>query len=93
MASAAYFFVSMCVSPDSLLPGRSKLRDQPWSWLTTSQIRAEQRQICRISWLYLARKPASQVDIHAFVWYMPALRVKSQAFAGPSLYQNSYPIN
>jgi hypothetical protein len=39
------------------------------------------------------RETPSQVDIHVFVCYMPALRVKGQAFAAPSLYQNSEPIN
>src|SRR3954466_9100178 len=93
MASAAYFFVSIRLLPRFVVARSFKTREQPLFGRTTSQIRAEPRQICRISWLYWARKPASQVDIHAFVWYMPALRVKSQAFAGPSLYQNSYPIN
>jgi hypothetical protein len=31
----------------------------------------------------LVRKTAPQVDISGFVWYMPALRVKEQAFRQP----------
>ena len=38
-------------------------------------------------------KPPSQVDISSFVCYMPAFRVRARPFAGPLLYQNSYPIN
>jgi hypothetical protein len=50
-------------------------------------------QIPPIFVAFSAEKPSSQVDISGFVCYMPALRVKGEAFAGPLLYQNSYPIN
>jgi hypothetical protein len=93
MASAAYFFVSIRVFPTFVVAGLLKHREQPWSGHTTSQITAEQRQICRISWLNLARRFASQVDIHAFVWYMPAFRLRARPFASSSLYQIPYPIN
>ena len=49
--------------------------------------------IKRVSLAFPEQMPPSPVDIRGFVCYMPALRVKGQAFAGPSLYQNSYPIN
>jgi len=41
-----------------------KLRERHWP---ERQIGAEPRQIRRFSWLYLAQKPASQVDIAGFV--------------------------
>jgi small subunit ribosomal protein S21 len=40
----------------------------------------------------LGREAPALVDIPAFVWYMRAPRVKRQAFAAPSLCQNSEPI-
>jgi hypothetical protein len=41
----------------------------------------------------LGPQTASQVDIHGFVWYMPALRVKSQAFRRLFTLPESDPIN
>src|SRR6476619_7491756 len=83
IASAAYFFVFMWASPLICCRDAQNSGNGPDPGVPTSQIRAEQRQFCRISWLYLARAPASQVDIPGFVWYMPALRVKGQAFRQP----------
>ena len=41
------------------------------------------RRIPRIFVAFSGQKPASQVDICGFVCYMPAFRVKGQAFRRP----------
>src|SRR3954452_25477872 len=62
MASAAYFLVSTGCSPDLLFRINQDSGNGNGPGRAMSQISAERRQICLISWLYLVRKPASQVD-------------------------------
>src|SRR5436305_11347224 len=79
--SAAYFWVFISRLP--ALFRVEKRGEQPRRDRSDPGIRAARRETGRFWRLFLAfpdQKRPSQVDIRGFVWYMPALRAKGQAF-------------